>query len=1512
MKKMMTMILSVLIAGAVTFGVTGQSPAALVGGPDIIAAPAFILDDPPGAVNDHQQAFNEQQCVLLVLDTFVDDGFIPGGTLVNSHMIFLNTEGTTPGLDENVTWVFDGLVLGVMSDMGGSLEAASSLFLGAPGTIYPAAFPNRGMELADGYVVAGNSIAVSMGVSEPGDWIRVVTAAHPGCDTVKWRQPPDINWGVNVRSIEPEPLVADDWQCTDPRPVTDVHFWGSFIGWERAKPNPTEPPPVVDGFWIRIYRDVPAGVDPKFPFSHPGELLFSVFVKDFMQELVASSPRPDETYEHKFYYSLDLPEPFNQEEGRIYWISIAAVMVENSEYPWGWETSNMHWNDNAARFWFFNNYWEEIVPSMLPPWYQEKHQWVDMAFELTVEPEPPPEPPPPLELVKWQQRPDMRHGINVPSTPPDTDPNGQSNVTVADDWLCLDGSPVSDLHFWGSYLHWFDTVPLPMGPPPGVERFRIQIYSDAPATAAGGFSHPDKLLYEVWVDTFSETYVESFPVTWPPGAEFEHKFRYDLELPRIFWQKRDRIYWLNIAAIPRDPEFTWGWESAMDRWNDYALTGWYNDPDDSFWDLIKNPMIDQYVDMSFELTTCGGPIKWLQFPDMAEGVNIVSVLENRVVADDWLCTNGEPITEVHFWGSYLSPNDEVHWEQNNPGPPLNPLPSTPGVQGFKLSFHADIPAGVDAEMPWSHPGELIQELGIDFDLIRERYWDSVPHTNAAGEVWWEHKFYYVAKLEKPFLQEEGTIYWLDVAALPRPGSNWMWGWETSKDHWNDNAVRGDGMKWEAMGRPRSAFEDLPLGASYVVGDTFVTSGIPITVGEFQWSNGSWTDAGNTTVVNSGMAGGAGKELNVNNVNLHFGFDYPLDHIVLLFGEYGGNLNIRINGVFKNFDNFVQIDGQSIGGVDIAVTNGLGNDKGSLRLKGEIWEFALGGQELFIDNVEGKRKLDMAFLLITPDNIDYCEGDFDRDGDVDEADLDVFAADFGRDDCFYTGDCEGDFDYDGDQDGRDLSVLAEDYGRKDCPCVAPQPCNDGNPCTIDFIDPDGQCRHRVKDCEDGNPCTQDSCDPDTGRCLHEPICGACCLPDATCKEIPPGECRELGGVPEPVGTRCRDTDCLATIGDFAWEDLNRNGIQDAGEPGLENVVVELFTCGTNTPIATTTTHGGGKYFFSMMPGDYYLKFLLQPGFLFSPQDQGSDDAKDSDPDPGTGKTVCTTVIPGQNDMTWDAGMFKAQPGIDIEKSTNGEDADAPPGPSIPVGEPVKWEYVVKNTGDVPLTNVSLTDIQNGVMHTFPGPFAPAESRSLSIEGTATEGQYSNLGTATGTAPDGTIVSDEDLSHYLGIVRPQACCLPKGGCEETTPDVCVKQLGGIPQGPGTDCSTAQCPFAEACCYPDGSCDDWVRVHCAQDGGTPQGPGTDCSSTKCLPTLACCLPNGTCADLTKEECESAQGVPHQEGSNCQTVECPPTVACCLPDVGCVNHPQEICLQKGGDPVQGTDCSNNPCGKP
>ncbi|MCG6967587.1 MAG: PEP-CTERM sorting domain-containing protein [Chromatiaceae bacterium] len=123
-----------------------------------------------------------------------------------------------------------------------------------------------------------------------------------------------------------------------------------------------------------------------------------------------------------------------------------------------------------------------------------------------------------------------------------------------------------------------------------------------------------------------------------------------------------------------------------------------------------------------------------------------------------------------------------------------------------------------------------------------------------------------------------------------------------------------------------------------------------------------------------------------------------------------------------------------------------------------------------------------------------------------------------------------------------------------------------------------------------------------------------------------------------------------IGDKVWEDLNRNGLQEISEPGIPDVQVSLLDFNNNV-LATTLTDALGMYAFTGLgngspgPGnadDYFIRFDLLPGFMFSPQDIGVDDAIDSDANPATGLSSMTSLNDyGLFDSTVDAGMYREQ-------------------------------------------------------------------------------------------------------------------------------------------------------------------------------------------------------------------------------------------------------------------------------
>lgn len=120
----------------------------------------------------------------------------------------------------------------------------------------------------------------------------------------------------------------------------------------------------------------------------------------------------------------------------------------------------------------------------------------------------------------------------------------------------------------------------------------------------------------------------------------------------------------------------------------------------------------------------------------------------------------------------------------------------------------------------------------------------------------------------------------------------------------------------------------------------------------------------------------------------------------------------------------------------------------------------------------------------------------------------------------------------------------------------------------------------------------------------------------------------------------------------------------------------------------------------------------------------------------------------------SSYFGADPHISISKLTNGQD-----GSFAAAGSTVIWTYEVKNTGNILLTDILVTDSEEGSVGTI-ASLAPGTSQTLSLSGTAREGEYANTGTATGTYTLGcplislilgnplcpTITASDDSSYF----------------------------------------------------------------------------------------------------------------------------------------------------------------------
>ncbi|MCK4441847.1 MAG: hypothetical protein KAU90_07550, partial [Sulfurovaceae bacterium] len=122
---------------------------------------------------------------------------------------------------------------------------------------------------------------------------------------------------------------------------------------------------------------------------------------------------------------------------------------------------------------------------------------------------------------------------------------------------------------------------------------------------------------------------------------------------------------------------------------------------------------------------------------------------------------------------------------------------------------------------------------------------------------------------------------------------------------------------------------------------------------------------------------------------------------------------------------------------------------------------------------------------------------------------------------------------------------------------------------------------------------------------------------------------------------------ACLGDKVWNDLNRNGIQNQDEPGIENIKVTLYANDCITALHTTKTDELGNYLFSNLEiGEYCVGFSNFPSeyneYITTFKDEGQDDTKDSDVNRDTNKTDSFILNAMENEecnISIDMGIYK---------------------------------------------------------------------------------------------------------------------------------------------------------------------------------------------------------------------------------------------------------------------------------
>lgn len=241
---------------------------------------------------------------------------------------------------------------------------------------------------------------------------------------------------------------------------------------------------------------------------------------------------------------------------------------------------------------------------------------------------------------------------------------------------------------------------------------------------------------------------------------------------------------------------------------------------------------------------------------------------------------------------------------------------------------------------------------------------------------------------------------------------------------------------------------------------------------------------------------------------------------------------------------------------------------------------------------------------------------------------------------------------------------------------------------------------------------------------------------------------------------------AFIGDFVWNDVNQNGLQDTGEPGINGATVTLtYPDGTmnSTVTAFYNNHDGYYDFKNLGPGNYKVTFTTPAGFTPTIPNVGTNDSLDSDPI--NGNSVPVTIAANQSDFTIDAGYFLCPPknlrlGNQVWNDFDGDgkrDSNEPGIGNVTVS--LYTDNDGDNLPDGPAIKTTVTDLYGHYLFTGLAPGRYIASIPL-LPGYA---QSPNSTTqATSPFPDNDVDNDNNIVHNRnGVLFTNAITLTEGG-------------------------------------------------------------------------------------------------------------------------------------------------------
>jgi hypothetical protein len=686
--------------------------------------------------------------------------------------------------------------------------------------------------------------------------------------------PDEIGWDVNATFPK---SLADDWQCSETGPVTDIHFWGS---WKDLDGNPNTDDFYTPNphFWLSIYSNIPA--DPDTPWSRPGELLW------LWNGEIQGTPIDPPTLEgwidpntgevlyndHVPYWRYDLvdiPDPFFQHRDSIYWLDIGANIPLTEPHRWGWKNTTDHFMDDAVYTdnapygpWFeiyepprYNEFFVEFGSDGVPiVWhgtnfygegFYEYDYWWNMWFydnpftydhpkqgviDFLVDPT---GPLAFLEFaINWSS--DLWSLEGVPGRPPLP---GTEEVYVErqiigglpvpgeyqfpidipynPEWISVDFN-AADVAIYGSTYHECVGTSLDLA-------FVItgdggpteEDFGDAPDPTYPTLLASAGARHTIVPNVFLGALIDPEPDGQPsPDALGDDTDGTDDEDGVVF---TSLVVAGNVATV----KVTASVAGFLDAWVDFNFDGDWADAGENVFASIPvaaytGPAPDGEVEdyRVFILEPIrDAKMHWPQLPDLDNTGMDVDMYEFPL-ADDFLCVETGLITDVHFWGSFA---DDI-------------LPAGgPGALTFQIEIWSDIPAAENPHGPWSTPGiPLCAYTFVPGEYNAYQVGDNNPEDwfDPATGLWlndnhlnvYQYDFYIDEAIACE--QDSGTIYWLVIKDIPPP-TDYTFGWKTAEYHlrWNDDATffLGPAGIWLPMVYPPGhEYQDSTLDLAFVI------------------------------------------------------------------------------------------------------------------------------------------------------------------------------------------------------------------------------------------------------------------------------------------------------------------------------------------------------------------------------------------------------------------------------------------------------------------------------------------------------------------------------------------------------------------------------------------------------------------------------------------------------------------------------------------------------------------------